>query len=168
MLEDTLTVARTTLQRGRKHAGMVRGPCTAWACRRASQGGGLCDRHRAAVTLDVARDLAGCGLDLDPAHIAVAVNLDLYVAVVTDTRVVPRKPRPVHRVAMEATLGRPLLHTENVHHINGCKWDNSRANLELWVTCQPPGQRPTDLAQYARQLLARYGTPAEQIMYEDA
>ena len=57
---------------------------------------------------------------------------------------------------MSAALGRELLPTENVHHINGHRADNRLKNLELWVTCQPSGQRPQDLVAYARELLSRY------------
>ena len=61
-----------------------------------------------------------------------------------------------HRLVMEQSLGRSLLAGENVHHVNGNRSDNRLANLELWVTHQPSGQRPQDLVEWAREILDRY------------
>ncbi|HWD45892.1 MAG TPA: HNH endonuclease [Actinomycetota bacterium] len=59
-----------------------------------------------------------------------------------------RQRYAVHRLVMERLLGRPLHPFENVHHRNGRPGDNRPSNLELWVTPQPPGQRPEDLAAW--------------------
>lgn len=58
---------------------------------------------------------------------------------------------------MEQILGRKLLKSETIHHINGVKNDNRPENLELWVTHQPSGQRPRDLVEWAKEIIALYG-----------
>lgn len=64
--------------------------------------------------------------------------------------------RYVHRIVMEEYLGRPLLKSENVHHINGDRQDNRIENLEIWNTLQPSGQRWFDKVAYAKEILELY------------
>jgi hypothetical protein len=64
-----------------------------------------------------------------------------------------------HIIVMEEILGRHLFPDENVHHINGVRDDNRPENLELWTKPQPPGVRAADAVEWAREIIARYGTP---------
>jgi len=70
-----------------------------------------------------------------------------------------------HRVVMGRQVGRKLLPTENVHHLNGNRSDNRIDNLELWVTSQPWGQRASDLVRYAHEIIERYAEPEDLVAF---
>ena len=63
---------------------------------------------------------------------------------------------PEHRLVMERVLGRQLNEQETVHHRNGVKTDNRSGNLELWLKSHVPGQRVTDLIEWARWIIDEY------------
>ena len=64
--------------------------------------------------------------------------------------------KPEHRVVMAEAIGRPLLKSENVHHMNGDRADNRLENLELWSRSQPPGQRIPDKVEWCVEFLTQY------------
>lgn len=77
-----------------------------------------------------------------------------------------------HILVMEDLLGRHLHPEENVHHVNGIRWDNRPVNLELWIRPQPTGIRVDDAIAWARTILERYeregsGAPPTTLSRDD-
>ncbi|MBT2395240.1 hypothetical protein [Streptomyces sp. ISL-100] len=86
-----------------------------------------------------------------------------------------------HRWVIEQLLGRHLLPTETVHHLDGQRHNNQTdgplvldergrlrsGNLELWSHFQPKGQEIGPKLDFARGLLALYGTTDERAQYAE-
>jgi hypothetical protein len=126
-------------------------PCSVVGCDKAHYSLGFCETHygrsrRHGDPLVVGRKPNGSG----------SITVGGYVLLRSNGLKILQ-----HRLVMERKKGRPLYPHENVHHKNGDRSDNREANLELWETSQPAGQRIEDKVAYARELLGRYAHEIE-------
>jgi hypothetical protein len=129
-------------------------PCSVEGCGRTSSGHGYCPAHyqRWKRLGDPGRpEIRGKTRYIEPSGYAITYAEPGHPVRVAGTRM------SEHRLVMEAVLGRELAPDETVHHRNGVRDDNRPANLELWASSHPAGQRVVDLVAWARDLLARYG-----------
>jgi hypothetical protein len=115
--------------------------CSVDNCQKKPLSRGFCSHHYNAY-----RSVSIGDVDLDNAYIG--VNKDGYQIT---------KKGAVHRIVMAKHLGRPLRKHETIHHKNGINDDNNIANLELWSSAHPPGQRVADKLAWAKQILEDYG-----------
>ena len=61
-----------------------------------------------------------------------------------------------HRWVMEQALGRKLLPTETIHHMNGRKTDNRLENLSLRSGNHGPGGDVSAIVKWAHEIIALY------------
>ncbi len=142
-----------------------RDACSVEGCDRGAHSGGLCRSHG---TRRRRYGDPGSGGPLRTTGSGGSLSHGYWwVAVPPDARhLAPagRRAEFEHRLVMARALGRPLRGDEVVHHRNGDRLDNRLANLELWATAQPKGQRVADQLAFARELLARYEALPEEVL----
>lgn len=151
--EDDVEYRAARLERSRLYnaAKLLRqDPCNIEGCQKKATGElGMCSMH-------YVRHRKGVDMTKPPRQKRNNINAYGYVM-----RNQGERRRLEHRIVMERHLGRALAPWENVHHLNGIRHDNDIDNLQLWVTPQPKGQRPEDLAQW---VIDNYRPLVQQIL----
>jgi hypothetical protein len=123
-------------------------PCEVSGCTRLADAAGLCNMHYTRVW----RGAHIGGPDsLRRANGEGHINAAGYLLLMINGRKIL-----AHRYVMEQMLGRRLTKAESVHHVDGKKLNNDPANLELWVTHQPSGQRVVDRVRDALAIIKAY------------
>lgn len=172
--------------------GIIRPTCSMVGCDRDAYGLGLCDRHwkaqypgpsRRCSVPECGRPHVGLGycqahydrvrrcgdaailekIPERPAFWTTSCGYRLVVVPKGTPGIRKKGVMAEHRWVMQQMLGRPLLPSEDVHHINGVRSDNRPENLELWSKSrQPRGQRVEDHVRWAREILTTYGDLVER------
>ena len=132
--------------------------CSVEGCDRRHDAKGFCNGH-------LQRSIKGLKLEAPWRGHAVTKGVDQhgYVTLRGPGVSAPGKFVLEHRHVVEQFLGRKLLPSESVRHLNGDRLDNRLENLTLEVKTQPVSQNIQDLVEWAKQLVAAYEDEAKRL-----